>query len=1607
MADEVSAYTLRREAVDGDACAPALLRLSPALPSSVEQLGLTLSSAQPPATPVPAATATASNTSASPNPSPPAAPTAVTSPSFVVRAVHFDDAAQDAILVCDGCITLFVPLQFNAVPTPPSGKVAESTRASVPGSASLSSQQEQRQEQEERKREPAPAPAVAACLRLGNPHQAWTLPPRRPPPASSPTSQSPPSTDAVADERCLPRRLPLPAEVLRRVSSVLVAVPVFARPSPATPAGGTAEALVSIMSIVIVECVVLPDSVDFMEANAIPLARPLKRILCAPNTLRFREAWYPIQHFCWCGPTEMSSHYGERSASSDVPYMGSGNRPQVVTQGDRVHQDACVGGGAEEEEAGVSSVARVHASCTDYYLLCVSSICVDLLRVRYQAPSPAGHDLQRKGGSGPSYLPDVTSMLNAGYTARAPPQSQHSKTSPFTGQVPAAASKAAEVVVKLMQRYVTHTDWCVYETRSRVLLSVHHTRPDVLKPISVQYDPCCITAARNLGEEGVPGRAPSPSLPVSVSLCKWPELTLPERLCASLSLQNAAAAPLPQDASTARHLHSVVGVFTVYGHTFFYHVPSARTSSRRFACMDVYLFLPDEACSPMPLSPLSSSSPPAPDFDRERAGAAVAERHGGRADANDGAGDARFSPPSTSSPANFLKRLTTAASSATASAAPPQVHGGTFMKVAQLSMGALLSPAASPAFSLNPLRSGGAGGPPMQQPLPQLSVQVWCDLLLLHSPHTGRSAVYDLMGWGDGSPSSIAEGGRALSSRDYILWATASERSRHWARSRFSCSSPSPSPTGSLYAAVGAAGGARTAGSAATSTRENGYTHYNGASSSDQLWLRAATGDWASMMSAVASSVMEFSSASQTIAGEATTAASAQAPLVLPLFCCAATVDVRAGRSGSGGNRDTPSFLGDAEGERDGGCCAATPVLYTSYVWPTSSRTPLAISKHDGSLRLCQVDAAALAEWMLRLHPSQASPSSCLAGVSNDNSRVATTSEDGADARSAPLSHLIALACRHPALLNEPADDGSSNADMLFTLLRELVVYLVCGARRTPSPHHSTHSTNHPAHVDVSYCDALQRHLHSAMAESPGALCSHLGALFEVFTLEAELHDRFTALARQRMLSLVMPGITSAGTAKPACCHRNSTNRGSGMTFSGAQLQLLLVNRVWGLVWRVIKSKGSLGEGGGDPDCHQRQRQLQRYEEVLCGYVRLLHRLALPVLPAVQELLLEVVLRCDLGTGWTTPTAASSAPAMDVCTRSAAAPMASVSGTARRVQVLLRQGVLEQNCTTARSLLEWWQRSRCQLAAVQSGRQRRPPVVEITEEKEEGERDPRERKVAPAQPDLLLEGGCPDAEALFQEAMHLFALHGHHLEVAEAYRWRHDYTAAAAVLLRLSRDTPPIELCEVHGSWRSLSQSNTICDASPPPTAAAAAATAPGSAETTPRRTSHILSWDALAIAVLDGAWSDVLSAENSCYVLTERAAAGARSRTTPTNAGSPSSSPGGVSTRVVRSPPTWQLRAAEREVQAAHRLYLSVATSILSAFELTAVTAADPTTELHSSSAEGGVGGPRPHLHSYRHDSSISSGVSAGYHAHGVRCLQLRQQLEMDWRHMKSGVAQ
>lgn len=1808
MADAASTSALPREEAERDACAPALLHLSPALPSSLANLGLAFPNAVSPATPpattaaVPTMSPIATTTHTS---SAAAAAAADSTRSFRVRAMHFDDVAQDVILVCEENITLFVPLHCDVA---------------ADASTQPTDEQQQQQRQQAAKDNSAPTPAVAACLRLGNPNQAWVPVPSQPTPPS-PSSLSGSVGTASVGMNCLPRRLPLPAEELRRASSVLVAVPILSLSSSATsaaaasssssafttPAAGGHALRSTVMSIVVVECAVLPDGVDFIEPKAVPLARPLRRILCAPNTFRFREAWYPIQYFCWCGPptrvareaahTAAGRAFRDTASSSPLttPHQCHRHASQRNTDADDVKEEA------EEEQM---------SSCryTDYHLLCVSSICVDLLRIRHKAPSVVGHAApaqERVNGSQSSHQqPDIAVMMNAGYAQHPPPQPQPSSTASMTAAARAAFTASA-VALKVLQRYVTRTDWCTYESRSRVLLCVNYSRPDVLKPMTVEFEPACSTAAsQSLSLEGPAGAsADSAAASAGVSLCKWSELTLPENLCASLNLRSTSHA-LPHDARVARLLHSVVGVFTAYSQTFFYHVPTWQATSItasggggvRAACMDLYLYQADDvrngasnANGGSSLSSSPTSPSPFPSSSLGCRGAATAMPHGNNSSSST---DDRSKPAMTtttstaSSPTDFFKRLTVAASFATASAAPPDVRSGVFVKVAQLSLQELLlpsllqtSPLASPAQPLpqvqsltsptsttpttatataterQPSASSLSHGGSQQRhvwPPPVLSLQIWNDLILLHHLGTGKSAVYDL------AERPFEGDDERVPARDYLLWATASERSRRWAWIQHARrTAASSSFVGGRNSSVGRASSSRAAATAAvsaasaaapttTATSAHGVAApYSDSRSgnarsntSHQLWARAMMGDWTSMVSTMTNSAIELSGAAETSTGSTAAApwTDTRVPQVLPLCCCVVTANGAAKRTAKGGvgavvNTGNRAAEGISQGEgNDESDLVTRKVLYPTCVWPSSSRAPVVISKHDGSVRLCQVNVVAVAEWLLLLQNSRTSTSS-FSSPPADNHRGRAAQSSVTDAS---LCQLVAFACRHPSSASYPCpspdfhasgnkganggemhkDDEESTHDSdgvssIVTLLGGVASYLVLGELRTAPPPPLTASPqllkqSSPGSDDffqskgndssTSYGAALQRHLSSVLTMSSSSLFSLWSAMVETLTIEVELVDRFAGASQQqrqqqstRLSAESHDDDALAYTAAPRSAHHGSSlhhsanmNKSFQRRWRGARLQSLFITHVWMPIWRDAKSlKGvtELAESSkgrnDDPQqseheqqpqaakvgrdeapprdvslARQRQsRRLRRCEELLCGYVRLLRRLALPILPALQELLLEVVLRCDLDTGSIMLEEALSAPlvntthagntnAESICCSSVDVLTATASRTARRVRELLRQGVLEENSITARSLLGWWERFRYQLAAAQEEAKdgwREERWVEVQQEVRRASRrdeGSRHHSWTTAQAGFLSDGGCPEAETLFQEAVRLFTLHGHLLEVAEAYRWRHQYTAAAAVLLYMPRDTPPIELCEVHGSRRGSTSSATTPNASSSSSLSAAATAVLRNAKSTPRRTSRLLSWDTLAVAVLDGAWNAVREAEERCYVLAERAAAAVRSAVPEAGGnggeGGSLSSPFSSMNSPLVSPslPQWQLRAAEHAVQAAHRLYLSVATSILTLPGLTLVTggeqpqpplapslppppptlttaAAESTTEFNPSLARESIRGAHPH-HPHRYNP-INSNVSAGYHAHEVRYAQLRQQVETDWRHLKA----
>ncbi|KAK7195087.1 hypothetical protein NESM_000431900 [Novymonas esmeraldas] len=487
--------------------APSLIHVTAPLPSSVALLGLSLADASTSMSTAATAAAAADGTTRAPS-SP--------SPSFRVRAMYVDDVAEDVILVCEDGITLFVPLHWgddaaaSAAAAPPLHRAASTTTTA----------------------------AAAACLRTATSAQMWSPPPGAPLCGGS----------ASTSELCLPRRLPAPHEELRRAPSALVAVPVAA-PRAMTAGGGSAAAATSVssseatpeqppvMAVYIMECAVLPEGVDCIEASAIPLSRTLAQVLCCPNTLRFREAWYPLRLFCWC--------CGRNS-------------------------------GVAPRRAGEATPASSPA-VEDHHLLCVSSIAVELVRVRRggTGASPSAPPSPYTSAT-PSSLLTPSDDDDRACRESAPPTTLASSSAAHRdGSI---GGDALRVSTTVLQRVTTRTDWCVFSPRSRVVLCINRARPSVVKPFEVRASPVVHHEQRKT-VSGTPAAPPA--------LQTWAELSLSESLCASLHLHCAAGAAastvsapaelplaLLQSPHSAARLSAVLGVLTMYGQTLVYHVTS-------------------------------------------------------------------------------------------------------------------------------------------------------------------------------------------------------------------------------------------------------------------------------------------------------------------------------------------------------------------------------------------------------------------------------------------------------------------------------------------------------------------------------------------------------------------------------------------------------------------------------------------------------------------------------------------------------------------------------------------------------------------------------------------------------------------------------------------------------------------------------------------------------------------------------------------------------------------------------------------------------------------------------------------------------------------------
>ncbi|TPP51681.1 hypothetical protein CGC21_3900 [Leishmania donovani] len=1466
---------------DGDADAPSLIYLSEPLPSSVKPLGLSLA-----ASPLNATAAT-----------PAAAPSA--SPSFRVRAMHLDDVAEDVILVCEDSITLCVPLTWSAAAAAPASlerpsKSEKDRIETAHGNAACLAQDAASTTVMHRRNCPpdargtllclpsphtppaaqsstptASAEAAAACLRMANPSQVWT----------APLSASC-CTTASTSGLCLPRRLPMPHEELRRSASVLMAVPLpppEALPSPASSTGrsetpgltsgplavsgyGALTAPPPVMAVYIMECPVLREGVDCIAASAVPLARPLAKVVCSPNTLRFREAWYPMQFFCWC---------------------------------DRNRAPAA------------ASTTTTAAAYVDHHLLCVSSIAVDLVQVRCRvslalAPQPPQppqastkpSPLLSFGGGGtqedghierePVHIPPASPVSAA--TAASMTYSSSMASSATADSV---CDGAALVSISVLQRYVTRSDWCTYDARSRVLLSLNHARPSVVKPIKVY-------------------------------------LPLPLLRCPQASQQ----------------LSSVLGVLTIYGQSFLYHVSSGRGTigGRQDPVMNLYMHVPSKEHGRQPLSGMSQT---------ERALSSGVAGAGASASAAEAAHSD-----------SLLSRLTAAASFATASAPPSKLCGGVFVHVARLSLTAVISRASrdSQASAQDPL-SGAVGADALAAPFPQLPglvpfcVQVVDNLIVIHSPDTARSAVYDLADCGSSSVSRMSAATASRNARNSTLarsyvWKAvtsgtigAGVRARKpAAASAHYSSEPAPS--------LGAGGGA-TSGSQGMANSGFGHSrlsrphHHSGSSITDNVDDASA--------STPRSPLLPSPTASHppTAASSAAQAAAADS--------LAAEHQHRRDRSRhrkvalqhQSPSADFTSMLSVLSSSMlamtaGGAPRDSEPVVYSDYQWLAGPRLPLVMKASDGTLRVCRVDAARVAAWRLLVDFSDESDRASQDPCSPQQEQGLDVNTLNGEAAAWLVRSYVSFLCRRYQVFSARStnDRSTSSVHALVGLLGELTVQAVGLEGDDGDGNGAGVSRTGPS--EYSKVDALRHLLCMATASTPGVAGKQLYTLWtcmlENLTLETAFSARCVAVERERSLAL-------AGGADGADVARATRSVASGeLLISSAELQQLILQKVFAPTWLALQSSLL---------CHpQQQQQPQRrrqLEGLLCDYVRLLHSAAIPVEPPLQHLLLEMVLS-DVGDTPASLFMASQSP--------------SACSAARRVQELLRQGVLEQNEATARLLLDWWgasQEVRASMRRIDAAdaRARRLNAGEPSAERRaepSGAVASAPTSPAAATPtaqqseDVPFSPFCPgedaeETEILFGEAVRLLEAHGFLLEVAEAYSCRSHFTAAAAVLQRVPQQS---KLAEVPAVALSSVLSH--------------------------RRQTRVLSWDSLALSVLDGAWRCVRWAEEALFNAGGAAVVSQHQLTASDFASNPLKS--------------WRTRSLERQVQAAHRVYITVARKLLVSLTASALSPSSASKAAHPS--QGSLA------------ATTSPNVDGRFHVHEIHYEQLLRQMEQGWHELK-----
>ncbi|KAG5508176.1 hypothetical protein JKF63_05431 [Porcisia hertigi] len=1604
---------------------PRSIYLSEPLPSSLKKLGLSLADY--------AVTPTVSTpVEASP-----------ASPSFRVRAMHLDDVAKDVILVCEDSITLIVPLAHDVSAPAPFGseKRSQSEENDMstahdntvhPPQASASTSPSTR----DLGSPPAPGvtlgppschpPSAAAAaaaaaapqsfpsttstaatavrLRMTNPLQAWTS-----------SLSSPGCTTASTSGLRLPRRLPMSHKELRCSPAVLVAVPLTSlaalsssapstvregAPRPASgslPASGDYGCAVPppVMAICIMECPVLPEGVDYIEATTIPFARPLAKIVCAPNTLRFREAWYPIQFFCWC--------------DHDVAAAAS------------------------------PSTMQARLSYTDRHLLCVSSIAVDLIRVRCRmgpALSPQLSPPQPASAKPPSLLSNTPgSLREEGYTVQCAPRT------PFDS--PASALRATSlthlsltaslatstgerhgtviVSVSVLQRYVTHSDWCTYDARSHVLLSLNRARPSVVKPVEVHARRrVSAVDQKRAAEFGMSGEA----APLPLELRTWAELTLTEGLSTTRHLNcgeklgthgRVAAAAVSEPPSLRLHppntsqvFFSVLGVLTVYGQTFVYHLPSCcgSVAGQHTPVMDLYMHCPSKGYGDRPSSGVSPA---------ERTLSRGVSCAGAPASALEG-----------SSRRSLLRRLTAAAAQATASAPLPRMCDGTFIHVARLSLAAVTSPAsrvsqaAVQETSLDPVRADGLAVPlPHSPSLVPLCIQVIDNLIVVHAPDTAQSAVYDLA---DRDSSNVFQASAATdlcrarentAVRDYLSGAVASDviraqvqsfdpavasaalntpplmrsfsepilpsracrcatsASREVAESRFGgfqgshlhynggggatrstadASTAAPRSSLSLSEAVSHLPAAvpETLQVTATDTVASGLQQrYRSSGGRVTLQRQAPSADFTSMMFVLTSSVLAVVDRNRTKASAVCTAVSA-ARWVYPLHICRAAAMIEACEIAA---------TGDKEGSASGG---SEPIVYSDYQWLLSPRLPLVMDTRDGALRVCRLDPIKVAEW--RLHDTGVSIDSDHADedpwLRQPKQSLNVKILDPDTAARHVRSYVGFLCRRREAFFNDPSRGSKTGiVHALIEVLRELT-FQVVNLRRDEGGVNAA-GVLRAGLAACTELDGLRHLLYTAAASPPCIASRQLYALWMSMvgslTVETAFLAQCTAVERRRALALEEmeeeEEEEGAGSTDGACA---SSSEASGrLLMSSAEMQRLILENVFRSTWAALASPSS-SHYLQHPQEWQRRRSL--LEGLMCDYVQLLHAATIPVAPQLQCLLLEV----SMGVAGGAPANGLGSPESTLLCRAA-----------RRVRELLRLRALEPNTTTARWLLRWWRTYQDAKASTRHVERAVSSLCCLTAKGSPagyctplppgggGGVDSAFASPVAAAPTLhqgtdispCLRGPGDSAEevdTLFEEAIRILEVEGFLLEVAEAHSWRSDFTAAAAAL-QCAREKNAF--AEVPG-------------------------VTPESAPSPCRRT-RVRSWDTIALSVLDGAWRSLCLAEEELFSHT----GGLSLRSPPT--------PQHSSSEVASTPPkSGRLRSLERQARIAQRVYITVAGALL--VRPTAGLCLPP-------SGSGAAEAPsRDFL-----TETVLGNADGRFHTHEVHYEQLRCHMEQGWHEL------